>query len=240
MSYQVHLQNFEGPLDLLLYFIQRDKIDIYDIPIALIANEYLGYLHLMERLNISLAGEFILLAATLMRIKARMLLPRPDTGDEELIDDPRKELVQQLLEYQRFKDASEKLGDLVELRKMLYTAGKIQNDNIQGIHPGEYLQNVTLYKLMAVFKEVMDRMPSTDPLILVTEPIKLEDQIRIINNAFGSKREISFRDVLMQSNSVHEVVMTLLALLEMMRHGAITVKQDHPYDEILIIKNLEN
>lgn len=240
MSYQVHLENFEGPLDLLLYFIQRDKIDIYDIPIALIADEYLGYLHVMERLNISVAGEFILLAATLMRIKARMLLPRPEAIEDELIDDPRKELVQQLLEYQRFKEASEKLGDLVELRKMLYTAGKIQNDSIPGIHPGDYLQNVTLYKLMAVFKEVMDRMPSSDPMILVAEPIKLEDQIRFINKAFGVKREISFRDLLLHSNSVHEVVMTLLALLEMMRRGAITVKQDQPYEEIMIIKNLEN
>lgn len=120
MAYQVHLENFEGPLDLLLYFIQRDQIDIYDIPIAHITAEYLSYLELMEALNLAVAGEFILLAATLMHIKARMLLPRPEPVDEEIIEDPREVLVRQLIEYQRFKEAAEQLGQLGEQRGVHY------------------------------------------------------------------------------------------------------------------------
>ena len=174
MTYQVHLDNFEGPMDLLLYFIQRDKIDIYDIPIAHITAEYLSYLELMETLNIAVAGEFILLAATLMRIKARMLLPHAGDLDDELIDDPRQDLVQRLIEYQQIKQASQDLKELSDVRGLHYAVGLPMEVKAPDTDPSDYLQDVTLYQLLAVFKQVMDRLPPSDPLLIRTEPIKLD------------------------------------------------------------------
>ena len=126
MAYAVHLDNFEGPLDLLLYFIQRDKIDIYDIPIAQLAGEYLEYLGMIKALTLAVAGEFVVLAASLMRIKAKMLLPRTVDESEELMEDPRQELVDQLVNYQRFKSAAKELGELAELRGAYYPVGGME------------------------------------------------------------------------------------------------------------------
>ena len=238
MAYRVHLENFEGPLDLLLYFIQRDKIDIYDIPIAHITAEYLSYLELMEALNLSVAGEFILLAATLMHIKARMLLPRPEPTDDEPIEDPRQVLVQQLVEYQRFKLASEDLRWLAELRSAHYPVGRAVDGGGNGISPGEYLRDVSLFQLMGVIKEVMDRMPKSEPLQVRMEPIKLDDSIRVIHQAFASARRIPLQRILKTARHIQEVVVTFLAVLEMMRRGMIIAQQSAPFDEIYLVRTL--
>ncbi len=236
MAYQVHLENFEGPLDLLLYFIQRDKIDIYDIPIAHITAEYLTYLDLMEALNLSVAGEFIVLAATLMHIKARMLLPRAEPTEDEPLEDPRQVLVQQLIEYQRFKQAAGDLGDLARLRGRYFPLGRSLETGGNGVTPGDYLRDVSLFQLMGVIKEVMDRMPRSEPLQLNTEPIKLEDSIRTIHRAFASARKVAFSQVLEAARQVHEVVVLFLAVLEMIRRGLIVVKQSEPFDEIYLTR----
>ncbi|MEE9465931.1 MAG: segregation/condensation protein A [Candidatus Neomarinimicrobiota bacterium] len=240
MAYRIHLENFEGPLDLLLYFIQRDQIDIYDIPIAHITAEYLDYLDLMESLNLSLAGEFILLAATLMHIKVRMLLPRPEPVDDDLIDDPRRELVQLLMEYQQIKAAATELRRLAEDRRTHYSLGMEVASGENGVDPGEYLQDVSLYQLMAVFKEVMDRLPRNEPLKIRPEPIKLDDRIRAIHQAFGSAQRIAFRQVLKGARHVNEVVITFLAVLEMLRQGAIEVEQEGPFTEIYLLRTRPN
>ena len=148
MAYRVHLENFEGPLDLLLYFIQRDRIDIYDIPIAHITAEYLSYLELMEALNITVAGEFIVLAATLMHIKARMLLPRPEQLEDEMLEDPRKALVRQLLEYQRFRQASIDLRKMGTLRQANFPVAGTSETDGNGAGLGEYLRDVSLFQMM--------------------------------------------------------------------------------------------
>ncbi len=238
MAYHVHLENFEGPLDLLLYFIQRDKIDIYDIPIAHITAEYLSYLEMMEVLNLSVAGEFILLAATLMHIKARMLLPRSEPTDDEPIEDPRQVLIQQLIEYQRFKKASEDLRWLAELRSAHYPIGRTVNGGDNGIDPGEYLRDVSLFQLMGVIKEIMDRMPKSEPLQVEVEPIKLDDSIRAIHQAFASARRVSFRQVLKTARHIQEVVVLFLAVLEMMRRGMIVAQQPTPFEEIYLMRTL--
>jgi len=238
MAYQVHLENFEGPLDLLLYFIQRDKIDIYDIPIAHITAEYLSYLELMEALNLSLAGEFILLAATLMHIKARMLLPRAEPTGDEPIEDPRQVLVQQLIEYQRFKKASEDLRWLAELRSAHYPIGHTVNGSDNGISPGEYLRDVSLFQLIGVIKEVMDRMPKSEPLLVETEPVNLDDSIRAIHQAFALARRVPFRQVLGTARHIQEVVVLFLAILEMMRRGMIVAQQPTPFEEIYLMRAL--
>lgn len=236
MAYRVHLENFEGPLDLLLYFIQRDQIDIYDIPIAHITAEYLSYLDLMESLNLSVAGEFILLAATLMHIKARMLLPRAEPLEDEPIEDPRQELVQQLIEYQRFKQASEDLSRLAERRSVHFPVGRTIDVEADGMGPGDYLQDVSLFQLVAVFKEVIDRMPSPEPLQIIAEPIRLDDRIRIINQAFGVASRITFLKILQGAGQIQEVIVTFLAILEMMRRGVIVVRQSASFAEIYLQK----
>jgi segregation and condensation protein A len=234
MAYRIHLENFEGPLDLLLYFIQRDQIDIYDIPIAHITAEYLSYLDLMESLSLAVAGEFILLAATLMHIKARMLLPRPEPTEDQLIDDPRRELVQLLVEYQLIKAAAERLRQLGELRRTQYPRGIVINPGGNGVDPSEYLQDVSLFQLMAVFKEVMDRLPRNEPLQIRPEPIRLDESIRAIQRAFGSAGRITFLEVLSTVHHIPEVVVTFLAVLELLRQGVITVEQGAPFAEIYL------
>ena len=234
MAYSVHLDNFEGPLDLLLYFIQRDKIDIYDIPIAQLAGEYLEYLGLIKALNLAVAGEFVVLAASLMRIKAKMLLPRSVDESEELIDDPRQELVDQLVNYQRFKSAAKELGELAELRGAYYPVGGMELPASNGNGVQEYLQDVSLFDLMSVFREVLGRMPSTEPLRMATEPIKLDDQMSVIRRALDSEGKLAFKEILLKAVDRHEVVVTFLALLEMVKRQQIVVLQADPFGEIML------
>jgi segregation and condensation protein A len=236
MAYQVHLDNFEGPLDLLLYFIQRDKIDIYDIPISHIASEYLSYLELMETLNIAVAGEFILLAATLMRIKARMLLPHASELEDEMIDDPRQDLVQRLIEYQQIKQASQDLRECHEERGLHYPVGLPMEVKAPDTDPSDYLQDVTLYQLLAVFKEVMDRLPPTEPLIIHSEPIKLDTAIRKIHKAIAHNGRLTFCKLLESAKGIHEVIVLFLAVLDMIRKGTLAVEQPKPFDELHLMQ----
>lgn len=234
MAYTIHLDNFEGPLDLLLYFIQRDKIDIYDIPIARITAEYLEYLDIIKALNLAVAGEFVLLAATLMRIKARMLLPRREVEGEELIEDPRQELVQQLIAYQQFKQAAEELGSLKELRSAYYPVAEATATADDGSLAAEYLQEVSLFDLMAVFQQVLRRMPTSEPLRLTVEPIKLDDQMRHLRQVLASRGQVALRELLLEAENIHAVVVMFLALLELMRRQAVVVVQKEPFDEVTV------
>ena len=234
MAYHVHLDNFEGPLDLLLYFIQRDKIDIYDIPIAHITAEYLSYLEVMEALNLAVAGEFVLLAATLMRIKARTLLPRPEVFDDALLEDPRDALVHQLVEYRRFKAASVTMGLLAARRNRHYVVGRDSVGGGDGVQPSDYLQDVTLFQLLAVVRNVMGRLPQEVALDMEAEPIRLDDTIRTIRLALAASGKVSFRQILTATRQVQEVVVVFLAVLEMMRRGGLVVMQSGPFGEIFL------
>ena len=148
--YKVKLENFAGPLDLLLYFIRRDEIDVYDIPIARITEEYMETLEIMETLNLNVAGEFILMAATLMRIKAKMLLPKPQLSDEDEVEDPRAELVQQLLEYQRFKEMAYDLDKLAMERRKYHPRGFEMNSPELEEDAASYLKDVTLFETASI------------------------------------------------------------------------------------------
>ena len=161
--YKVKLENFTGPLDLLLHFIRRDEIDVYDIPIARITAEYMETLDMMQTLNLNVAGEFILMAATLMRIKAKMLLPKLQLGDEDEVEDPRAELVQQLLEYQRFKEMANDLDKLAMERGQYHLRGYKMNSPDLEEDAAAYLKDVTLYEIARLFKNAMDNMPVIQP-----------------------------------------------------------------------------
>lgn len=152
--YRVQLNNFEGPLDLLLFFIKRDELDIYDIPISYITKQFLEYINLLEELDLDVASEFILMASMLMSIKAKMMLPREDSDEEELDEtDPRYELVQRLLEYKRYKEMSEKMADMDEETRKKYMRGYPEADTVEQQATGEALQDVTMFDLIAAFKK---------------------------------------------------------------------------------------
>lgn len=160
-SYQIRLPQFEGPFDLLLFFIERDELDIYDIQITKIVNDFLSYIRSMEELSIELSSEFILFISTLMRIKAKMLLPRKELDEQGNEIDPRQELVDKLLEYKRFKEASVKMAEMEAERMLMVKRGNIQKEMLQvGQEAGEgtEIQTITLFKLMKAFERVMQRM----------------------------------------------------------------------------------
>ena len=160
-SYQIKLPQFEGPFDLLLFFIERDELDIYDIQITKIINDFVTYMHGAEDLSIELSSEFILFVSTLMRIKAKMLLPRKEIDEQGNEIDPRQELIDKLLEYKRFKEASLKLAEMEAIRMLMVKRGKIQKEMVQvGEDAGEgtEIQNITMFKLMKAFERVMQRL----------------------------------------------------------------------------------
>lgn len=160
-SYQIKLPQFEGPFDLLLFFIERDELDIYNIPITNITNDFLTYIHEQESLNIELSSEFILFISTLMRIKAKMLLPRKELDAQGNEIDPREELVSKILEYKRFKEASAQMAEMEALRMLMVKRGNIQKELAQigeNAAEGTEVQNITLFKLMKAFEKVMQKM----------------------------------------------------------------------------------
>ena len=234
MSYSVHLDNFEGPLDLLLYFIRRDEIDIYDIPIANITEEFMETLEEMKKLNINVAGEFIVMAASLMRIKSKMLLPQSVMDEEEAMNDPRKELVNQLLEYSRFKDTAETLEMYVVERNQVFPAGKTLNVVDAPEEFNVILKDITLYDIARAFKAALDNMPVIQSYELAREPVRLDDQKELVMRSFDGDGRMRFSTLLGQLDSKIAVVVTFLALLELIRSHQITVLQNELFGELEI------
>ena len=173
LTYTIRIEAFEGPFDLLLFFIERDELDIYDIPIAKIADDFLGYVHTMENLNIDMASEFILVAATLMRIKAKMLIPRKEVDEQGNEIDPREELIQRLIEYKSYKEVTEELRRKEESRSMSFPRGNVQVELAalaeEALADAE-LESLTLYKLLQAFKRVMDRFKSHALILSMYSP----------------------------------------------------------------------
>lgn len=230
--YKVKLENFSGPLDLLLFFIKRDKIDIYDIPIASITKEYMDTLGMVETLNLNIAGEFILMAATLMRIKVKMLLPKPELFDLDEGSDPRAELVQQLLEYQRFKEMSFDLKQLAEHRSHYHTRGAKMESPDYKEDISEHLKDVTIFEIANIFKKAMDNMPVIHPYELHREEINLNDQKAKILKSFNIDGSLCFSILLKKLKSRIEIIVTFLAILELVRIRQIFVIQSAVFGEI--------
>jgi segregation and condensation protein A len=234
MTYRVHLENFEGPLDLLLYFIRRDEIDIYDIPIADITHEFIDIVEEMKQLNINVAGEFIVMASTLMRIKSKMLIPRPEFDEDDEIIDPRRELIDQLLEYSRFKEASESLNTFAENRSHIFPAGKTMPISETSGEVNIILKNVTLYDIARSFKIAMDNRPVIQSYELQREAIYLDNQKELIIKSFDGDGRLRFSTLLNQLQTKIEIVVTFLAILDLMRLHQITVVQNEIFGELEI------
>jgi segregation and condensation protein A len=234
--YKIKLQNFEGPFDLLLYFIKRDEINIYDIPIARITEEYLRYIKVMQHFDLELAGEFILMAATLMYIKAQMLLPRPSisAGDDEE-SDPRTELVERLLEYKQIKEAALGLGELAEENRYNYYRHVFDVEE-PIISQSIGFKNTTLFDLIKAFKGALERAKPIEEtkhnVQVYSETV--EDRKSYILNQLARCSRLKFDD-LIESYTRPKIVVTFLALLELMRLNRIFVQQDETFSEIFVI-----
>jgi segregation and condensation protein A len=230
-AYQVRLASFEGPLDLLLHLIKRDEIDIFDIPIARLTEEYLAEIRIMELLDLEVAGEFLVMAATLLRIKARMLLPR--TEDEEAVeeDDPREELVQRLLEYREFKRGAEDLGQREEWRRALFGRALPPGDKVV---EEELVRNATLYDLVRTYREVLERTPRLDSFEVILDEITLEDKMAEITERLSETERIDFRDLLESQARRIQIIITFIALLELTRLGKISLIQSALFEPIWI------
>jgi segregation and condensation protein A len=228
MSYEVKLERFAGPLDLLLHLIQRDEIDIYDIPIAHITRQYLDYIELMRMLDLDVAGEFLVMAATLMRIKAKMLLPTPPPGEEEEID-PRDELVQRLLEYRQFKEAADTLKGHEERRRLAYERGRVPGDEDAGPLP---LAPATLFHLLDALNRVLARLPARTVMELEGEAYDIEEKIASIHHRVRISGRMSFETLLGECRSRLEMIVTFLALLELLKMNRVQAVQSENFGEI--------
>ena len=231
--HKVEIDQFQGPLDLLLYFIRRDEIDINDIPIAKITAEYLQIVEDMKSMNLSVAGEFILMAATLMRIKSKMLLPRPDLDDLGEPIDPRTELVQQLIEYKKYKDIADNLSEKWEALSYQHERSVTQSiDDIE--EEINYLKEISVFELAKHFKEVMDRAPETNPYEVDLNTLDLSDKKQFILSSFDGRGILSFEHLLKSCKSKLEVVITFIALLDLVQQFKIAVFQSSLFEDIEI------
>ena len=233
MDYQVKVDNFEGPMDLLLFFIQRDKLNIYDIPIAHITKEFLDYMKMMDMMNIDLGGEFVYMATLLMKIKAKMLLPVSD-DDEEQIEDPRTSLVQRLLEYQQYKKVSEDLQEQYESHSVHYPRGQEMEYDKQNGQLHEPLHNITLFTLSSIFQELINRLPDVNPYELHEEPIHLDEQIAFLIEEIDAVKRLNFKNLIPILKTRLRIVVTFMAILEMLRTNQVIVEQDVPFGEIIL------
>ena len=243
MGIPVKLQVFEGPLDLLLHLIDKNKINIYDIPIVQITEQYMEYIHQMEKQDLNIMSEFLLMAATLINIKSKMLLPKEVNEDGDEID-PREELVQKLLEYKMYKYISYELKDrYFDAGKAMYKESTIPKEIMEYEEPvvlEELLDGVTLEKLNSIFKSVIKRQESKlDPVrskfgTIEKEEIKLSDKRDYVESYIKEHNSFSFKKLLLKQNSKEEVVVTFLVILELMKSGKITVSQENIFDDICI------
>ncbi len=226
--YKIQLPQFEGPFDLLLFFIERDELDIYDIPIAKITNDFLDYIHQMEALNVDVASEFILVAATLMRIKARVLIPRKELDEEGNEIDPRMELVEKLLEYKRYKSVLDQMRQLEQQRalreKRGYTSKELKQIAVRALVDVE-LESLTMFKLMKAFQRVLDKMEARKSKTIhrvYAYNYTIQDQARYIRQTVRKERtrfETLFGHL---ENRIHAII-TFMALLELLNRMILTL-----------------
>lgn len=228
-AYQIKLPQFEGPFDLLLFFIERDELDIYNIPITNIINDFLTYIHSQEHLNIELSSEFILFVSTLMRIKAKMLLPRKELDEQGNEIDPRQELVDKILEYRRFKEASARLADLEATRMLLVKRGNIQREMAtigEEASEGTEIQAITLFKLMKAFEKVMKRLEERNnkPVhTVVRYNYTMEQSKEQMLSLAQRERVMSFEKIFDQCQERLEAIFTFLSLLELVQQKYLTI-----------------
>lgn len=243
MDMTVKLQVFEGPLDLLLHLLDKNKVNIYDIPIVEITKQYMDYIREMKRHDLNVVSEFLVMAATLLDIKSKMLLPAPPQEEEEQ-EDPRAELVQQLLEYKMYKCISYELKDRqVDAQKVMFKVPTVPPEVAAYEEPvdlEELVGDTTLAQLNDIFKSIMQKKQDRiDPVRskfgrIEKEQVSLEETMRTLEEYARTHRSFSFKNLLEYKSGKMEIIVNFLAILELMKLGKISISQEHIFDDILI------
>ena len=228
-QYKVKLPMFEGPLDLLLYLIRKEEVSIYDIPIARITEQYLENLRAMQELDIGVAGEFLVMAATLIHIKTQMLLPRDPDATEEEIEDPRAELVYQLLEHQKFKAAANVLHQRATMEAAAFTRPIDSDEENPEVA-------ATLFQLFEVFKDVMDRRRAISEIEIARDEMTMAEKIAEIRLMLNEQPEVSARALFERARSRREMVLIFLAVLELVKELVIRLAQPETFGDITIVR----
>ena len=243
LTYKIRLDVFEGPLDLLLYLIKKEELDIYDIPITRITEQYLETLNLMELLDLDLAGEFLVMAATLMQIKSKMLLPPDPSGEaiEEL--DPRAELVRRLLEYKAFKEAADTLRDFEGKRREFFTRYNVEpeidaGDLPAGRQDSPFLE-VSLFDLISAFAVVLKNLPKSDFHEVMKDEFTVAEKVHEIFHRLVKEPLIYFSALFKSAKNKFEVITTFLAVLELIRLKEVKIQQHGHFGEIEITRNVK-
>ena len=244
MDMTVKLQVFEGPLDLLLHLLEKNKVNIYDIPIVEITNQYMEYIAEMKRQDLNVMSEFLVMAATLIDIKSKMLLPAKESEGDEEAEDPRAELVQQLLEYKMYKCMAYELRDRqMDAERVLFKEPTIPPEVAEYEEPinmEELVSDVTLARLNEIFKSIMKKqVDKIDPIRskfgkIEKEEVSLSDKMAYLENYCLTHSRFSFRSLLEAQAGKMEIIVTFLAILELMKTGKIFISQEHTFDDILI------
>ena len=236
MSYKIKLEIFEGPLDLLLHLIHEEELDIYDIPITRITEQYLEYLNLMEILDLDVAGEFLVMAATLMHIKSKMLLPPDPDGLENVEADPRAELVRRLLEYKSFKEAAENLKSFETSRGNIFTRFGVEPEMQDGDSP---FVDITLFELMTAFAKVLRGLPKDTFHEVTKDEFSVAEKVHEIFHRLAKQPMVYFSELFKAARSKNEAITIFLALLELVRLKEVVAKQDVQFGEIEILRNTQ-
>lgn len=238
MTYKVQLEIFEGPLDLLLYLIKKEEVNIYDIPIAKITEQYLGYLNLMQFLDLKLAGEFLVMASTLMQIKSKMLLPVEEHELEEEEEDPRAELVRRLIEYKKFKEVANRLEQLEHQRAQVFRR-RVSPEATVPQEEEEYFE-ASLFDLISAFSKILKTIPKKEFFEIIKDEFTVEKKVHDLLHLLVVTPVVYFSKLFEQAKSKPEIVTTFLAILELIRLKEIVVRQRHSFAEIEIMRHPEH
>jgi segregation and condensation protein A len=238
-DYEVKLEIFEGPMDLLLHLIRKNKVDIYDIPIALIMDQYLAHLDMMRGLNIDVAGEFLETAATLAYIKSRLLVPRIGSDEEDQEEDPRMELVRPLLEYAKIREAAQTLADSLQLGRDVYVRN-IPTEELWDLESGEEIAEVGLFELVSALHEVLKKAEPEELMQMRAETMRLKDRINQLMEILAGVSSITFHELFVGQARKAEIILTFLAILEVMRLQMVRAFQHQPSGIIRLYLAVEN
>lgn len=241
MSYKIKLEIFEGPLDLLLYLVKKDHLNVYDIPIAAITQQYLDYLELMRLLDLNIAGEFLVMAATLLEIKSKMLLPAKEPSpDEQGEQDPRAELVNQLLEYEKFKKIAEELREKEQERKEVFKRPKTQNQEYAAPDSAEVYFEASLFDLINAFSQALKEVPAELFYEVIKDEFTIEEKIHEILHLLLDSSLVLLSELFKKAKNKFEIIVTFMAILELIRLKEVKIRQQKLFSDIEIIRNKNN
>jgi len=239
MSYKIKLEMFEGPLDLLLYLVKKDHLNIYDIPIAKVTEQYLKYLNLMQLLDLNIAGEFLVMSATLMQIKSKMLLPAEEGQTEEEQEDPRAELVKRLLEYEKFKQIAQTLRQKETDQREVFKRPKVELDK-ETFSEKEVYFEASIFDLINAFSAALKDVPKEVFYEVIKDEFTIEEKIHQILHHLLEVEYIKLSDLFNKAKNKLEIIVTFLAILELVRMKEIVARQSEMFQDIEILRNKNN